>query len=81
MAPEVLYAPYSGSYRTAAGEIWVVSLQGLLVNLRTGMARALGAGQGGGRFSVGPSVGITEPQQGDVNFHTVTLSGISSLFC
>jgi alpha-beta hydrolase superfamily lysophospholipase len=64
---EVRYAPYSASYRTTTGETWVVSLQGLLVNLRSGIARAL-APEVEPRFSVGPSVGVTEPQAGEVIF-------------
>jgi uncharacterized protein len=67
MPLEVLYAPYSGSYRTSTGETWVVSLQGLLVSLRSGIARAL-APQTQAHFSVGPSVGVTEPQAGEVIF-------------
>jgi dienelactone hydrolase len=67
IAPEVLYAPYSATYRTAAGDTWLVSLQGLLVNVRTGLARAL-APKGGHRFSVGPSVGMTDPPEGSVSF-------------
>jgi dienelactone hydrolase len=67
VAPEVLYAPYSATYRTAAGDTWLVSLQGLLVNVRSGLARAL-APSGGHRFSVGPSVGMTDPQEGAVSF-------------
>jgi alpha-beta hydrolase superfamily lysophospholipase len=64
---EVLYAPYSATYRTSTGETWVVSLQGLLVNLRSGIARAL-APEVEARFSVGPSVGVTQPQAGEVLF-------------
>jgi alpha-beta hydrolase superfamily lysophospholipase len=67
VASEALYAPYSASYRTAAGETWVVSLQGLLVNLRSGLARSLSP-EVGSRFAVGPSVGVTEPNQGEVSF-------------
>jgi dipeptidyl aminopeptidase/acylaminoacyl peptidase len=67
----VLYAPYSGSYRTSTGETWVVSLQGLLVSLRSGTARAL-APETEARFSVGPSVGITQPQAGEVIFRMDT---------
>ena len=67
VALEVLYAPYSATYRTSAGEAWVVSLQGLLVNLRSGIARALTL-ETQTHFSVGPSVGMTQPQAGEVIF-------------
>lgn len=64
---EVRYAPYSASYRTSSGETWVVSLQGLLVNLRSGIARAL-TPEAETHFSVGPSVGSAQPQSGEVIF-------------
>ena len=61
------FASYSGTYRTAAGDTWALSLQGLLVNLRSGMARQL-APEGRNRFTVGPSVGETSPPDGEVSF-------------
>src|ERR1700736_1379199 len=68
VVPEDLYAPYSATYRTAAGETWAVSLQGLLVNFRTGAARALAPTTTPHRFSVGPGVGTTTPAEGTVTF-------------
>jgi uncharacterized protein len=73
VAPEVLYAPYSATYRTASGDTWLVSLQGLLVNVHSGLARAL-APKGAHRFTIGPSVGMTDPPDGEVSF-TVDAAG------
>jgi dienelactone hydrolase len=67
IAPEILFAAYSATYRTAAGETWLVSLQGLLVNVRSGLAREL-APNGTHRFSIGPSVGRTDPHDGEASF-------------
>lgn len=67
VAPEVLFAPFSATYRTATGDTWLVSLQGLLVNERSGLARALSPKRGH-TFAVGPSVGITAPPQGEATF-------------
>jgi dipeptidyl aminopeptidase/acylaminoacyl peptidase len=68
IAPEELYVPYSAGYRTAAGETWAVSLQGLLVNFHTGAARALAPTSTPHRFMVGPGVGATTPAEGTVTF-------------
>jgi dienelactone hydrolase len=67
LTPEVLFAPYSATYRTASGDTWLVSLQGLLVNVHSGLARAL-APKGDHRFTIGPSVGKTDPPDGEVTF-------------
>jgi dienelactone hydrolase len=64
---EAAFAAMSGTYRTTSGETWVVSLQGLLVSLHTGVARAL-APEGNGRFGIGPSMGIDHPAQGEAAF-------------
>jgi dienelactone hydrolase len=68
IAPENLYVPYSATYRTAAGETWAVSLQGLLVNFHTGAARALAPTSTPHRFTVGPGVGTTAPAEGTATF-------------
>jgi dipeptidyl aminopeptidase/acylaminoacyl peptidase len=68
IAPEDPYAHYSAGYRTAAGETWAVSLQGLLVNFHTGAARALSPTSTPHRFTVGPGVGTTAPVEGTVTF-------------
>jgi dienelactone hydrolase len=67
IAPEILFALYSATYRTAGGDTWLVSLQGLLVNIRSGLAREL-APMAQRRFSIGPSVGKTEPPDGEASF-------------
>ena len=68
IASEVLFAPYSAAYRSAAGVTWVVSLQGLLVNLSSGAARALAPTTRVDEFAVGPTVGTTAPADGSVRF-------------
>jgi len=65
---DAAFAAVSGTYRTAGGETWVVDLQGLLVNLQSGAARAMVPESVRYRFAIGPTMGETDPAQGEVTF-------------
>ncbi len=70
----------SGTYRSPGGDPWVLSLQGLLVDLHTGIARALAPEATAGHFTVGPSMGVDHPSQGTVTFSATEMTLHASAF-
>src|SRR5206468_4205272 len=68
LEPDAAFAAVSGTYRTSAGETWVLDLQGLLVDLHSGVARALAPSSVAFHFTVGPNMGAGQPASGEVAF-------------
>jgi dienelactone hydrolase len=69
LEPDAAFAAVSGTYRTSAGQTWVLDLQGLLVDLHSGFARALAPSSVAYHFTVGPNMGADQPVNGEVAFN------------
>jgi uncharacterized protein len=67
-SPDAAFAAVAGTYRQAGGATWVVDLQGLLVDLHTGIARAMAPAESRDAFVVGPNMGAATPSAGEATF-------------